>query len=80
MIATPLERRSFMIVNRWSTSSEVSEEVGSSMMITFALKETAFAISIDWICDTESVLTSAFGSRWRLSRSSRSRVSLYIFL
>ena len=68
-----MERPSFlslsMILNRCRVSATVSEEVGSSMMMIFALYETAFAISIACICETErffaKVVTSISKSKSR---------------
>ena len=62
MMDTPLSLKSLIIRNNASTSLSVSEDVGSSMITTFAFMETAFAISTDCIWEIERVPSFALGS------------------
>lgn len=62
MIATPLSLKSRIIPKSCSTSFSVREDVGSSMMMTRALWETALAISRDWTLETERLRTQTLGS------------------
>ena len=69
----------FIILKRCSTSSSVSEDVGSSNTMTFALKDTAFAISTIWRCDTGILLITVRGSTLISSSSKSFFVASYIF-
>ena len=80
MMATPSARSFLMIRKRCPTSFSVRDEVGSSMMMIFDLNETALAISIDWILETERLTTHVVGSMSIWSSSNTALVSWSIFL
>ena len=62
MMPQPRSRSILMMRNRCSTSSSVSEEVGSSNTMTSEWYETALAISTIWRWATGIVLTKLDGT------------------
>ena len=79
MIPQPRSRSIFIILNRCSTSSSVSDEVGSSKTIIFELNDTAFAISTICRCETGILLITVLGSTLIPSSSNTFLVASYIF-
>ena len=79
MMPQPWSRSMLMMRNRCATSSSVRDEVGSSNTMTFALYDTALAISTIWRCETGSVLMTARGFTLTPSFSNSFWVSAYIF-
>ena len=74
-IATPSPRSLRMMSISVAVSVSVSDEVGSSMMIIFALKESAFATSTICFCAVESLPARVLVSMFKPTRSSSARAS-----
>ena len=79
MMPQPRSRSILMMRNRCSTSSSVSEEVGSSNTMTSEWYETALAISTIWRWATGIVLIMVRGSTWMPRSSKIAAVSASIF-
>ncbi len=61
MIVVPCFFRSFIIENKFSTSTSVRDEVGSSMIMIFAFREIALAISTICLSAALKFTTASLG-------------------